>query len=534
MENKNKYQGKQNHFNLINNNVNQINCNNISKMKMNTDRNKFYLRNALFNKNNKEESKNKHVINENNHQKNILSNNVRQQHNKNFTPINGNELFSLKYKKGAFNNQFAEEKKPITYRKKNGYLPNKINNNINKNQNFINNQFSTIDENETQHNNGQYNYQISNINLQKMKNNTAQNQIFSFHNFKEPPLIVLKCVGNTTYINTVLQCLANIRNITSYFLKNMSIINLYKEQMPITFAYCKVALNLFPNPNKQKKYIYKYDPKEFYDCIFANNSVFRGKSTKNAIDFLVYLINKMHDEDLLNPINNNNINQNQLIKLNNENFNNYIKYLQTHENSIILNTFSYISQNTKKCWNCNHQNITFQKFFTYDLNLDLSLNKTAFEHKNELSIYDCINFTSQEESIFNIYCNICKTKNNFSKKFSIHLSQSVLIFLLRGMEKKEIIENMKNDNIKIKVDKDLDLSDLIELKDKDHLKYTFHGMILYDSENKEYLAYSISPINAKLYKYIKEKIIPIEQNEFINLYDYKLYPVILFYRHLNN
>ena len=43
MENKNKYQGKQNHFNLINNNVNQINCNNISKMKMNTDRNKFYL-----------------------------------------------------------------------------------------------------------------------------------------------------------------------------------------------------------------------------------------------------------------------------------------------------------------------------------------------------------------------------------------------------------------------------------------------------------------------------------------------------------
>ena len=162
------------------------------------------------------------------------------------------------------------------------------------------------------------------------------------------------------------------------------------------------------------------------------------------------------------------------------------------------------------------------------------MNKTAFEHKNELSIYDCINFTSQEESIFNIYCNICKTKNNFSKKFSIHLSQSVLIFLLRGMEKKEIIENMKNDNIKIKVDKDLDLSDLIELKDKDHLKYTFHGMILYDSENKEYLAYSISPINAKLYKYIKEKIIPIEQNEFINLYDYKLYPVILFYRHLNN
>jgi hypothetical protein len=199
-----------------------------------------------------------------------------------------------------------------------------------------------------------------------------------------------------------------------------------------------------------------------------------------------------------------------------------------------LGNFSYISQNIKNCWNCNQTSKTFQKFFTYDLNLDLALNKIAFEQKNELSIYDCIKYTSQEESIFNIYCNKCKTKNNFSKKFSIHLCQNVLIFLLRGMEKKEIVEYMKNDNIKIRIDKDLDLTDFIVVKDKEFSKYTFHGMILYDSENKEYLAYSFSPINKKLYKYIKEEIILVEQNDFINLYDYKLYPVILFYRHLTN
>jgi ubiquitin C-terminal hydrolase len=363
-----------------------------------------------------------------------------------------------------------------------------------------------------------------------MKNITSHNTIFSFQNFKEPPLIALKCVGNISYINTVLQCLLNIRNITTYFVRNINIISSYKEQMPISYAFCKVAFNLFPNSYKPNQYNKKYDPKEFYDCILANNSVFRGKSTKNAIDFFVYMINKMHDEDLLNP---NNKNQNPK-QLDNGNFNNYIHYLQTHENSIFLNNISYISKNIKNCWNCNQTNITFQKYFTYDLNLDLSLNKTAFEHKNELSIFDCIKFTSQEESIFNIYCNNCKSKNNFTKKFSIYLSQSVLIFLLRGMEKKEIVENMKNDNIKIRVDKDLDLSDFIEIKDKEHSKYTFHGMILYDPKNKEYSAYSISPINKKLYKYIKEKIILVDQNDFINLFDYKLYPVILFYRHLIN
>ena len=300
--------------------------------------------------------------------------------------------------------------------------------------------------------------------------------------------------------------------------------------MPISYAFCKVAFNLFPTSNKLNQYINKYDPKEFYNCIIVNNSVFRGKSTKNAIDFLIYLINKMHDEDLLNPINKN---QNQ-VKLDNENFENYIKYLRDNENSVFLRNFSYISQKIKNCWICYQTNKTFQKFFTYDLNLDLSLNKTAFEHKNELSIYDCIKYTSQEESIFNIYCNNCKAKNNFSKKFSIHLTQNVLIFLLRGMEKKEIIENMKNDNIKIRIDKDLDLTNFIEVKDKEFSKYTFHGMILYDPKNKEYLAYSFSPINKKLYKYIKEEIILVKQNDFINLFDYKLYPVILFYRHLTN
>jgi ubiquitin C-terminal hydrolase len=517
------------HYISQNNNYdNPINYN-LFKIKKRTNLNKGYLNHYILNKKVNEERKNKDSLNGNNQElkKNFF-------HHKNILSMNDKEFYQNKDKVqgGILNGQKNEGNMPLTLNNKiNGCFNYNINKNVNKIQNYnkINNIISSIYENEAQKaNNGQNNYQNSNLKI--IKSNTTNNQIFSFQNFKEPPLIALKCIGNTTYINTVLQCLLNIRNITSYFLRNKNIISSYKEQMPISYAFCEVASNLFPISYKLGQYIDKYDPKDFYECIFINNSIFRGKSTKNAIDFLVYLINKMHDEDLLNP---NNKNQNPE-EIDNKNFNNYIKYLNNHENSIILNTFSYFSQNIKNCWNCNQTNITFQKFFTYDLNLDLSLNKTAFEHKNELSIFDCIKFTSQEESIFNIYCNNCKTKNNFTKKFSIHLSLNVLIFLLRGMEKKEIVENMKNDKIKIRVDIDLDLSDLLELKYKDFSKYTFHAMILYDPKNKEYLAYSINPINKKLYKYIKEEIILVDQNDFINLFDYKLYPVILFYRHLIN
>ena len=510
MEKKRNYRNISINYCLHNNYVNSNNCQNISEMKMNTNKNKGNSLNKPFINKIEEESKNKDLIYINNllQKKNLYISkpqwNIKPNYQKNKIA-----------EENILNNQKNEEKKPLNYyHKQNRCLPFSINENNNKvqnlNNNNINNKFSNIYQNEAEEKNFQNKYQNLNNNINNMKSSTSK-QIFSFQNFKVPPLIALKCFGNISYINTVLQCLLNIRNITSYFIRNMNVINTYKEQMPICYAFSKVAYNLFPDPNQPKQYINKYDPKEFYDCIFKNNLVFRGKSTKNAIDFLVYLINKIHDEDLLNP---NNKNQNQLPKLNNKNFEYYCKYLQTHENSIFLTQLSYISQNIKKCWNCDNTIITFQKFFTYDLNIDLSLNKIAFEHKKELSIYDCIKYTSQEESIFNIYCNKCKIKNNFSKMFSIYLSQSVLILLLRGMEKKEIIEKMKNDNIKIKVDKDLDLTDVIYYKYKEFLKYTFHSMILYDSENKEYSAYSFSPINKKLYKYIKDKIIPVEPNNF--------------------
>ena len=528
------YVSKNNKYN------NPINYNNINEIKKNTKNNQSNIKYRAFNKNKNEEAKNKDFPKNNN--KIPKMNFYNFNHRKNSKSVNYKEfLLNKEIIEGYTLKKLKNEGIiPVTFApSKNGFLPYSINSNNNKIQNNnINNKCSIIYENEIQKSNGQNIYQNSyqknyqNSNLKNIKSNTSTSYIqnFSFQNFKEPPLIPLKCLGNTSHINTVLQCLLNIRIISTHFIRNMNIISSYKEQMPISYAFCKVAFNLFPTSNKLNQYINKYDPKEFYNCIIVNNSVFRGKSTKNAIDFLIYLINKMHDEDLLNPINKN---QNQ-VKLDNENFENYIKYLRDNENSVFLRNFSYISQKIKNCWNCNQTSKTFQKFFTYDLNLDLSLNKTAFEHKNILSIYDCIKYTSQEESIFNIYCNNCKTKNNFSKKFSIHLPQNILIFLLRGMEKKEIVENMKNDNIKIRIDKDLDLTDLIEVKDKEFSKYTFHGMILYDPKNKEYLAYSFSPINKKLYKYIKEEIILVKQNDFINLFDYKLYPVILFYRHLTN
>ena len=88
---------------------------------------------------------------------------------------------------------------------------------------------------------------------------------------------------------------------------------------------------------------------------------------------------------------------------------------------------------------------------------------------------------------------------------------------------------MINNKIKIEINEKIDLSKFIENKNS-FFKYTLHALILYDYVKMEYLAYCVSPIDKKWYKYINDIIIPEDVNKY--KFDYKLLPVILFYRHL--
>ena len=114
---------------------------------------------------------------------------------------------------------------------------------------------------------------------------------------------------------------------------------------------------------------YKSIPlKPFHELIVQMNPIFKGKSTKNVIDFLVFFIDKLHDEDKLMHVEN--YSKNDLKNINNENIGDYIKYLIHNEDSIIFETFSWINKKVEECWQCKNQSIKFQKYFTYDLDFE--------------------------------------------------------------------------------------------------------------------------------------------------------------------
>ena len=517
-----KYSGFKRHKSESINSIEYINKNFKDKIfnskKKNIKKNNYY-REENF------DSKNKNIEEENNFKK--INNNQNEVIKDNH--LNKNQNIN------NINKRNNDEKKNIckSYITPDGNIDNNTklysNNNINSNNENKNN-YSYIQDNNK--------YCL--INNNKIKEE-EKNEIYetistskpfiSFKMYKEPPLIIILNEGNISYMICTLQCLANIKNISLYFLKNLKIyVNNYKnKQSIISFYFSRLIKHLFPKIEKTSNK--KYSISSFHNYISDSNLIFKGESCKSPIDFLIYLLNELHNEYKIMS-NYHNQNCRNLKHINNQNFEDYTRYLIKNENSIIFDTFIWINQKVKRCWGCKEKYITYQNFFTYDLNIEHALNKTAFAHKNEISILNCIEYESREETLYNVFCVKCKKKNNFEKESSIYFSSSVLILLLSGIENNKIIKNIKNENIKIKVDENLDLSNLIKYKQAPYLKYTLHGIILYNSEKMEYFAYCTSPINGKWYKYIKEEIHQAEIKDILILYDFKIFPVILFYRHL--
>ena len=103
----------------------------------------------------------------------------------------------------------------------------------------------------------------------------------------------LENVGATCYMNATLQCLANIKPITSYLLDENKYIYLYDnvEYCLLTMEYIQVLIGLYCNESRTGSYC----PKNFKNIISEYNPLFKGiqaNDSKDLIIFLLEIINK--------------------------------------------------------------------------------------------------------------------------------------------------------------------------------------------------------------------------------------------------
>ena len=126
-------------------------------------------------------------------------------------------------------------------------------------------------------------------NLDKKKTEIYKNDIsmFSFSNFvKSPTSYPDNNNKNLTYMTCVIQCLANIRPIAKYYLKEKKYFAKNMNKYPFNYAFSRIISSIYSFPPEEEKQFYNIISMDnFKELVIKNNKTFRGKSTKDAEKF---------------------------------------------------------------------------------------------------------------------------------------------------------------------------------------------------------------------------------------------------------
>ena len=347
---------------------------------------------------------------------------------------------------------------------------------------------------------------------------------------------------NLSILYSFFYCFSNMESL------NQSLLQLYKEQ-PSNKTIIKSLLFHFVaqsliSLNKEKK----YDLKPFYHKILEGNKIFEDNLDENAAtEFIIFLMNQLHsDYKTIEKIQQTPLNEEMT-----QNYNEYINYYTKNgeRKSIIFENYAWVNEKSIKCLSCNTLSKLYSHFFTYDLNLTSAINKiiflkeeTKYENKMDieeleidpnapLTIRQLIKFNSENERLYNVYCSKCGQKCLKERESLIYSSSQYLIVLFSDIEKNSTIETLKEYDIKINIEKKLNIK--VEDTTKNNNIYEINSIIFYDADSKKYISY-LHRDTFKDWMIMSEISNKIENREdFLNVIDYKLIPVAIFYNRID-
>lgn len=187
----------------------------------------------------------------------------------------------------------------------------------------------------------------------------------------------LQNLGNTCYMNSALQCLVHIPELTQYFLFN-SYCNEINENNPLGMdgrvarAFGDLIHHLF---DKKPSHSSFYTPRDFKQVIGHYNSMFSGYHQQDSQEFLAFLLDGLHED--LNRIIKKPITENVELDENDAANIEKVKELavtswhnhKLRNDSVIIDLFVGLYKSTLECPSCGKISITFDPF--NDLTLPL-------------------------------------------------------------------------------------------------------------------------------------------------------------------
>ncbi|XP_007531953.2 inactive ubiquitin carboxyl-terminal hydrolase 50 isoform X3 [Erinaceus europaeus] len=291
----------------------------------------------------------------------------------------------------------------------------------------------------------------------------------------------LRNLGNTCYMNAILQCLCSISPLVEYFLSGTYMTALQKDCSEVATAFAYVMTDMWLGDSGC------VSPEIFRSALGSLYPAFMKKTQQDAQEFLIYVLNELH-EALKRYQRRRSYEKGSALRCS--------RKMVTSESSIITRLFegqlSY-SIMCLKCENCTYKNEVFTV---------LSL---PIPSEYECSLQDCLQCFFQQDTLTwnnQIHCSFCKTKRETAVRASISKAPKIIIFHLKRFD---ILGTMKR---KLRTDihyplTNLDLTPYICPIFRKHPKYNLCAVVNHfgDLDGGHYTAFCKNSVTQAWYSF---------------------------------
>uniref|UniRef100_A0A3B4ZR39 Ubiquitin carboxyl-terminal hydrolase 8 n=1 Tax=Stegastes partitus TaxID=144197 RepID=A0A3B4ZR39_9TELE len=305
----------------------------------------------------------------------------------------------------------------------------------------------------------------------------------------------LRNLGNTCYMNSILQCLCNTPAMADYFnnnyyLEDINRYNILGHKGEVAEEFGVIMKALWAG-------LYKcISPRDFKITIGKINEQFSSYDQQDSQELLLFLMDGLH-EDLNKADNRKRYKEEDNDHLDDQTAADvaWSKHKLLNE-SIIVALFQGQFKSTVQCLTCHRKSRTFETF----MYLSLPLASTS-----KCSLQDCLRLFSKEEKLTDnnkVFCRHCKAHRDSTKKLEIWKVPPILLVHLKRFS----YEGRWKQKLQTSVDFPLDSLDLAQyvIGPKQSLKrYNLYGVSNHYGglDGGHYTAYCKNVLKQRWYKF---------------------------------
>ncbi|KAG7321943.1 hypothetical protein KOW79_014801 [Hemibagrus wyckioides] len=319
-------------------------------------------------------------------------------------------------------------------------------------------------------------------------------------------LVGLKNLGNTCFMNSILQCLSNTRSLRDYCLHNShrrDLNNNNRTNTALMEEFAKLIQTMWTSSTSDA-----VSPSEFKTQIQRYAPRFVGYNQQDAQEFLRFLLDGLHNE--VNRVT-------VRPRANTEDFDHlpddekgkkmWSKYLE-REDSKIVDLFVGQLKSSLTCTECGYCSTVFDPF--WDLSLPIS------KGYGEVSLMDCMRLFTKEDVLDGDEkptCYRCKARRKCTKKFTIQKFPKILVLHLKRFSEARVRSSKLSTFVNFPM-KDLDLREFASDRSSSAV-YNLYAVSNHSGTTMggHYTAYCCNPDSGEWYTFNDSRVTPMSSSQ---------------------